>query len=174
MSRVRQLGVAVAALSVGVGLAAAAGCAGSSGVRDTGTTKVASTKGSQDSNSVAGSTQLHAGEHGVLLRIKRVGRLIAKCDIHGRPSTIFSSAFLLPTASVTVETHAGVIRRTLDPREHLASPTGAGVQTWQIAPFAEANVRITTIWVSLGTSPARVSAVPCGFSAQALTTPQPL
>jgi hypothetical protein len=152
-----------------------AGCSGSSSrgaSTKTMRARAATAESPGDSKSVAGSTQLHAGERAPLLRIHNVGRLLARCDRDGLPSVAFTSAFLLPTASVTVNTGRSVIRRILNPRQQLIAPTGSGVQTWQIAPFAEANVSITTVWISLGKSPTRAQSVPCGFSAQALTTVQ--
>jgi hypothetical protein len=173
MRSLRQLAVLAAVIGVGGGLAAVTGCGGSpAGKRAKPVGTRPSAARGQGSRTMAGSTQLHAGEHDVLLRIGNVGRFRANCDRAGRPSVTFTAAFLLPTASVTVNMGAKVIRRTLDPGNRLTPPAGTGFQIWQVAPFAKAGVRITTIWVSLGQSPARVKSVPCGVSAQALTTPQ--
>jgi hypothetical protein len=165
----KYITVSVAALGL-----VTAGCGGASSGKPAKsvTSRADSAKTRPESRSVAGSTQLHAGQRGLLLNIGNIGRFTAKCDRAGRPSVTFTAAFLLPTASITVTMGARVIRRTLDPGHRLRSPSGTGLQTWQVAPFASAEVRITTIWISLGQSPVRVKRSDCGFSAQALTTPQ--
>jgi hypothetical protein len=102
---------------------------------------------------VARTEQLVQGERLMLLRITRVGRLIATCDHKGRPAVSFVADFLLPTASVTVQTP-----------DHVSN-----FQIWQIAPFAKVE-SVTTIWIAMGKSAARPFR--CGISAHALTTPE--
>lgn len=108
-----------------------------------------------------------------LLWIREVGRLIVRCATGGGTEASLIAAKLLPTADVLVERGEGEpVAATVAPRKdvRVASTGGKGeLQTWRIAPFAKAGVRVTTIWLAMGLVPAS-SAHDCFASAQALTT----
>jgi hypothetical protein len=125
---------------------------------------------------VARVKQLREGERVVLLRLNRVGRLIVSCDAKGRPASAFVADRLLPTASLVVDrsgSHA--ISDVIQPRQRFAPPltrSRAVFQSWQIAPFAKGNVRITTIWLAMGPS-AGQPFYACDASARAAVTLMP-
>ena len=126
-----------------------------------------------DTSSVAHTQQLRRGQRALLLRVPRVGRLIARCGHDGDANVVFVAARLLPTAAITVDTGADdPVRRVVQPGYRVAVPATTGVadlQTWQVEPFAKANVGVTTISVAMGRSPG-APFYTCGFSAHAVTT----
>ena len=89
---------------------------------------------------------------------------------------VFVAAPLLPTAAVTVDAgRRNPIRRVVQPEQRLVVGGARGAadfQTWQIEPFAKANLTVTTVWVAMGRSPGS-PAYACGFSAHAMKTSEP-
>jgi hypothetical protein len=146
------------------------GCAGGDG--ETTSSRPAQAADSATTH-VARVTQLRAGERAVLVRLDRVGRVIVSCDEKGRPSSAFVADRLLPTASVVVDRGGSpTISGVLQPNRRFAPPPTrmrATFETWQIAPFAKANVRVTTIWLALGPS-AGEPFYACDASARAAIT----
>jgi hypothetical protein len=132
---------------------------------------VRNSKGSGSTKVRAQDARLARGQKDVrLLALPKVGRVLVSCDAGGRPSAALVASRLLPTADVVVGDQA----TTLQPGRRFSPPPPTGsaqVQTWRIAPFAAADVRVTTIWVALRRlAPGDVHA--CAASAQALVTKQ--
>lgn len=117
---------------------------------------------------------LDAGASATILRIARVGRWTASC---GRDDTIaiaFVADRLLATADVVVARTAGApLGRRVDPGGRIVpdAPLAVVSQHWQIAPFAAAQVRVTSADV-VGRS-FRQSGLPtrCAASVVAVTGP---
>lgn len=149
-----------------------AGCSSSEDPQRGVTTRSPS-QATQATSRIAHTQQLRRGERALLLRVPRVGRLIARCRRDGTANVVFVAARLLPTAAITVDTGAdNPIRRIVQPQNRVTAPatTGEGdFQMWQVEPFAKANVRVTTISVAMGKSPG-APFYACGFSAHAVTT----
>ena len=170
--RQRVTPIAVALLA-----SALAGC-GSSGDGASGTRAGSASETAEATESlvVAQTKQMGRGERALLLRIPRVGRLVARCDEDGEASLAFVAAFVLPTSAVTVDKGGpNPVRKIVHPGQRvtvLRAVSTSDFQTWQIEPFAKAGVRVTTIWVAMGRSPG-APAYACGFSAHAMTTSEP-
>jgi hypothetical protein len=86
----------------------------------------------------------------VLLALPEIGQLLVSCAAEG-PSVAFRADARLPTSDVVVSgTRATPEETTLQPeRRYQPTPASSALlQTWHIAPFAPANVRLTTISVA--------------------------
>lgn len=128
--------------------------------------------------------QLGGGARIVLLSIPRIGALAVRCGESGglgvafpgsgEASVAFRAASQLPTANVVVTTPgAQTADTTLQPNKTFAPPVQGKLpysQTWSVAPYAEARVRVTTIFVALRKT-AKGTAFRCAASAQATVGP---
>jgi hypothetical protein len=87
----------------------------------------------------------------VLLALPEIGQLLVSCDAAEGPSVAFRADARLPTSDVVVSgTGATPEETTLQPeRRYQPTPASSALlQTWHIAPFASANVRLTAISVA--------------------------
>jgi hypothetical protein len=124
---------------------------------------------------VARDARLRAGRRGfVLLSLDRVGELAVDCDARG-PAVAFRADRLLATSDVVVAVAGGPpVATTLQPgrRYRPAPPAGALLQTWHVAPFAAAGVRLLTMTVA-GRRLSAHEGYACAVSARAeLAAPQ--
>lgn len=126
--------------------------------------------------------QLSAGGRIVLLSIPRIGKLSVRCgggdssSFAGTPGAwvAFRAASRLPTANVVVTTPgAQTADTTLQPGNTFGPAVPGKLpysQTWSVAPYAEAGVRVTTILVALRKPPGGTS-FRCAAAAQATVGP---
>jgi len=105
-----------------------------------------------------------------LLRIPRVGHLRVGCDGDGRTSTTLVASDLSATSDVVVETGGDAVHGKLDPNDRFtpsSGPFAVGIQRWQIAAFAKAQVPVATISVAARPLDPDVEFAACAVSAQA-------
>ena len=86
-----------------------------------------------------------------LLRIPRVGRLLATCDAAGLSSTAFRLGDRTASSDLIVQRGDQVADADIDPGERFSPDFGGfqdGIETWRIAFFTKAQAAITTITVA--------------------------
>lgn len=117
--------------------------------------------------------RIGAGHSMTVLRLPRIGRFTVACGQDRRSTVSFTPDHLLPTADVIVSGGRGVESGTLQPGRTKTAwrrPVAALSETWQIAPFAAAGVRVTTVHVAARRLRAR-EAFGCAASASAVIGP---
>lgn len=129
--------------------------------------------------SLARDARLTAGRGETeLLRLPRIGTLRIRCT-RTRMTTAFTADRLLPTSDVVLEEGDRIVATTLQPERRFRPDSRlprertratARLQTWQIAPFAPANVTVTSMTVALRRLSANES-FDCAASAQATLVP---
>jgi hypothetical protein len=115
------------------------------------------------------AARIQAGGRATVLRVRRLGRFVVRCDGHRRSAVAFVADHLLPSADVVVRSARGRRARMAHPdRSWAAWPATAAViaETWQIAPLAAAGVRVSVVHVAARRLPSG-----CAASALALTGP---
>jgi hypothetical protein len=117
---------------------------------------------------------LAAGASKTILSVPRVGRWSASCTRDHRVAISFVAGRLLPTADVVVARSSGApLARRVNPGHRVAPEDALDVvsQHWQIAPFAAAQVRVTSADVVGRGLQERGSATACAASVVAVTGP---
>ena len=110
---------------------------------------------------------LRNGSTKTILHVPRVGRWTAKCD--GKIAIEFVADHLLPTSDIVVSRSSGApLARRVGPHHRVIPdpPLEVVSQHWQIAPFASAQVRVTSADVA-----GRVVGHDCMTSVVAVTGP---
>jgi hypothetical protein len=91
--------------------------------------------------------RVSAGRSATILRVPSVGRWSATCSPDHRVAIAFVADRLLPTSDVVVARTAGApLGRRVDPGDAVRPdpPLEVVSERWQIAPFASAQVRVTS------------------------------
>jgi len=107
-----------------------------------------------------------------LLTVPNVGRVLVTCDRRGRSKITFRSSFFLPTSDVLVDVAGrGPIAATIQPKRTLKAdrtPRTITHQTWHIAPFASARVRLTMLSITTQAVHEHGTIFGCAASAMAI------
>ena len=114
--------------------------------------------------------RLSAGHAKTILSIRGLGRWTASCSARARVSVTFTADFLLPTSDLVITRTAGrPLARRIDPGDIVTPDRAATVisQHWQIAPFAAAQVQVSSATVTAR----RVDARTCSASVVVVTGP---
>lgn len=117
---------------------------------------------------------LRAGSSKTILHVPRVGWWTAKCGRDHKIAIDFVADRLLPTSDVVVSRSAGPpLGRRISPHHRVIPdpPLEIVSQHWQIAPFAEAQVRVTSADVVGRAFQERGSDLTCAASVVAVTGP---
>jgi hypothetical protein len=117
---------------------------------------------------------LRAGASKTILHIPRVGWWTAACGRDRTVGIVFVPDHLLPTADVVVSRSSGApLARRISPGHRVVPepPLEVVSQHWQIAPFASAQVRVTSADVVGRALPAGGSGFDCAASVVAVTGP---
>ena len=115
---------------------------------------------------------LRNGSTKTILHVPRVGWWTAKCE--GKVVIAFVADHLLPTSDVVVSRSSGPpLARRISPHHRVVPdpPLEVVSQHWQIAPFASAQVRVTSANVVGRTLPGDDAAFACAASVVAVTGP---
>jgi hypothetical protein len=131
--------------------------------------------GSADPRSAIGSADLllNPGAKKTILHIPRVGWWTAECGRDRRVGIWFVADHLLPTSDVVVSrSSGGPLGRRISPGHRVVpeEPLEVVSQHWQIAPFAKAQVRVTSADVVARALP-EGSIFSCAASVVAVTGP---
>jgi hypothetical protein len=117
---------------------------------------------------------LRAGASRTILHIPRVGWWTAHCGRDHKVAIEFVADHRLPTADVVVSRSAGAkLARRISPGHRVVPepPLEVASQHWQIAPFASAQVRVTSADVVGRAFQERGSELTCAASVVAVTGP---
>jgi len=114
--------------------------------------------------------RVSAGHAQTILSIRGLGRWTASCSARARVGVTFTADFLLPTSDLVVTPTTGrPLERRIDPGDTVRPDQAATViaQHWQIAPFAAAQVQVSSATVTAR----RVDARTCSASVVVVTGP---
>jgi hypothetical protein len=162
----RALAVAAAATTGGLGLAAATATAPEHDAVPQGQA-TAARRASPGATIRSRDARIRAGDGTTLLSIPRVGRFSVACGAGRRSRVTFRAAWRLPTSDVVVSDAGDAAAATLQPSRTFSRPAARVLaQTWQIAPFASAGVRVVTVHIT-----ARPVGSGCAAAAMAITGP---
>jgi hypothetical protein len=119
------------------------------------------------------AVRMSAGRRRAVLRLRDVGRFVVSCRPDRRATVAFRPDHLLPTADVVVHGPRGVRAATVQPERRWTAwrrPSRVLAETWQVAPFAAAEVRVHVVRVVSRRLP-RQEAFGCAASALAISGP---
>jgi hypothetical protein len=154
----RALPIAFTAAAVGLGFATAAG-------QTAGDPHPRSRPAGPFIRSLA--ARVAAGRSARLVSLPRIGRFTVACGRDRRSRVTFRAARLLPTSDLVVSSPRGAAGATLQPsRVRSGASARVVAETWQIAPFAAAGVRVVTVHVA-----GRATSSGCAASAVAIVGP---
>ena len=147
----RALAITITAAAVGLGFAAAAsGPAPGRPAAASGPAVQSSRPGPATARASIHSraARILEGRSARLLSLARIGRFTVACGADRRSRVTFRAAWLLPTSDLVVSSPRGATPATLQPSRSVVRPAARVVaETWQIAPFASAGVRVVTVHV---------------------------
>lgn len=144
-------GIAVTGITVaGIAVAAALAAAKDPATRG-GAPRSAAASAPRTAAIRSADARLSRGATRTILRLPRIGRWTAACGADGRVAITFTADHLLATSDLVVSRTAGApLGRRLDPGDAVTPDPAADVlsQRWQIAPFAAAQVQVTSATVA--------------------------
>jgi hypothetical protein len=116
------------------------------------------------------AARIRPGRRETVLTVGRLGRFVVSCSARGHAALTFVADRLLPSADVVAGGAGATRARMVHPGRRWTAwrrPARFVAQTWQVAPFAAADVRVFVVHVAVR----RAGNSGCASSALALIGP---